>query len=1512
MGETRISPNLDDHPKIVRAMTAIVTTLVLALSITVTAAAPSALAASTCGLTINPIVCENSKPGTSPAIWDIDGAGDDSIQGFSTDISVNVGSTIGFKVDTDASAYTITIFRTGWYQGLGARQIATVTPSARLPQIQPQCVSDATTELYDCGNWGLSASWDVPADAVSGVYIALLHRNDRDDSSHITFIVRNQASQSPVLFQTSDPTWQAYNTYGGSDFYQGAANGRAYKISYNRPVATRGPYLGRDFYFANEYPMVRFLEKNGYDVSYFSGVDTDRFGSTLTNHKVFLSVGHDEYWSTGQRANVEAARNAGVNLQFLSGNEVYWHTRYESSVAGTSTSYRTIVSYKETWNNQKIDPSPTWTGTWRDPRFASQANGAGIPENALTGTMYQSNFSDLPVKVSATEGKTRLWRNTSLASLPAGSTASLAPHTIGYESNEDVDNGFRPAGIIRLSTTTGAVPQYMQDFGNTVAEGTTTHHLTLYRAPSGALVFSAGSVQWTWGLDQTHDGDGAAADVRMQQAEVNLLADMGAQPATRASNLVAATASTDRTAPATTITSPAQGAAIANGTRVTITGTATDSAGKVAGVEVSTDGGTSWRAATGTTAWTYSYIQQGTGAVPIKARAIDDSANYSSTPATVTVQVGGPFTVFGQETPAIVDSGDTQPVELGLRFTPSIDGYISGVRFYKSTANTGIHTGSLWSAAGVRLANVTFTGESASGWQTASFATPVAVTAGQNYVVSYSDPGGHYAATSFAWSYRGRTAAPLTVAGGFGSQPAGVYNTSVGAFPTDSYNQSNYYVDAVFTTTDASPLVASSQWPLPGSSSVPATTTISAVLSKNVTASMVSFTVVDQLGATVPGTTSYAATTRTATFTPTSALNGFVKYTVTLTAKDTGGVSLSAGGTWSFTTVKPATAEGVCPCGLFTDATVPTVLQAADAIPVTLGVHFTSSVAGQITGIRFYKAAGNTGTHTGTLWSSAGVALATATFSAESTSGWQTVTFTNPVTIAAGTDYVASYATTVGAYSLTPGAFDGAGVTRGPLTAGNAAGAFSYQGGFPGSRSTSNYLVDVVFMSAPSSISLVSTAPANGSTAVDPGTAISVTVSAALAPGYSLTATANGTAIAGVTSLSSDGKTVTLTPNAPLPNSATVVAKLMNATSTTGASLPTTSWSFTTMTGAPADTFTVLGNAVPAVVAATDDAAAVELGMSFSTSQPGKVTAIRFYKGATNTGTHKGSLWSASGARLAQITFTGESATGWQTAQLSTPVTLTVGTTYVVSYLAPRGNYSYTSAYFAQPKTSGPLTAGSTNNGRYFYGATGGFPSYSWNASNYFVDVVFLPDAVAPPVTPPVTPPPTDPPPSDPPTTPPATATSIFPSDAIPANASWPEGGPIQVGVRFTSAKAGTITSIRFYKGPGNTGTHEVYLWTAAGQQLGTATAVDETADGWQTATFTTPISIAAGVEYRATYLAPVGRYAVDLNGLATAITSGPLSTPASGGTYSYGTGAPTGTAPHNYWVDVNFIPASP
>ena len=442
-------------------------------------------------------------------------------------------------------------------------------------------------------------------------------------------------------FQTSDTTWQAYNSWGGNSLYTGAPAGRAYKVSYNRPFNTRVVANGQDWLFNAEYPMVRWLESNGYDVSYTTGVDSDRRGALIQNHRVFLSVGHDEYWSGAQRTNVETARDSGVNLAFFSGNEIFWKTRWEPSIDGSGQAYRTLVSYKETLEGAIIDPqSPTWTGTWRDPRFSPPADG-GRPENSLTGVMFKVNAGTSAIRVPAEDGKMRFWRNTSIANLAPGTFATLADSTLGYEWNSDFENDFRPPGLVRMSTTTESGVDVLLDYGSSYGPGTATHHLTLYKHPGGALVFGAGTIQWSWGLDVNHDRGGATVpDVRMQQATVNLLADMAAQPVTLQSGLVPAVASSDSTAPSSSIAAPADGANVTVGNPVTISGTATDTGGGVVGaVEVSTDGGATWRPAAGRENWSFSWTPASSGPVTILSRAADDSGNLEVPGAGISVTV---------------------------------------------------------------------------------------------------------------------------------------------------------------------------------------------------------------------------------------------------------------------------------------------------------------------------------------------------------------------------------------------------------------------------------------------------------------------------------------------------------------------------------------------------------------------------------------------------------------------------------------------------------------------------------------------------------------------------------------------------------------------------------------------------------------------------------------------------------------------------------------------------------
>jgi len=951
-------------------------------------------AAAVAGGCANPIVCENQLPGTPPSDWSIVEPGDPSIVGFATEVSVNVGETVHFKVNTNASAYHIDILRMGWYQGNGARKIvAGLRPSARLPQKQPNCIIDNsnTTGLIDCGNWAESASWDVPATAVSGVYLARLVRDDSSaGSSYIFFNVRNDASRADIVYQTSDTTRAAYNTYGGNSLYQcqvACPPGNphqykgAYKISFNRPNVAVSQGMEYSF-FSAEFQLVEFLEANGYDVTYISGVDTDRAGALLKNHRLFISSGQDEYWSGAQRANVEAARdgNPVVNLAFFSGNEVFWKTRYEASIDGRKSAYRTLVTYKETHFDAPRDPldPPIWTGTWRDGRFSPPGDG-GRPENGLTGTIFtvDSPGGDFPIEVPAADGKMRFWRNSAVAAQSAGQTVTLSPNTLGYEWDEDLDNGARPAGIVHLSTTTHNVPRHVVDTGSTEVPGAATHHLTLHRAASGALVFGAGTVQWSWGLEGSPDGS-APANASMQQATVNLLADMGVQPATLIAQLTPASISTDSTAPVSVISSPSAGTTVQTNSVVTIIGTASDSGGGVVGgVEVSTDGGTSWHPASGRESWIYQWTPTSPGSYTLRSRAVDDSANLETPSSAVTVSVGArscPCTIWPSTVvPSVTSDSDNAAVEVGVKFFADTSGTISAIRFFKSTANVGPHVASLWSANGTLLAQATFTNESASGWQQVNFATPVNISAGTHYVASYHTASGHYADDTGYFAASNFDNPPLHAIKDGTDGGNGVYMYSPdSAFPSNRFQSSNYWVDVVFNP-----------------------------------------------------------------------------------AGQSGGDN--------------------CPCSLWQASAQPVLAAEDDSSAVELGVKFRSDFNGLITGVRFYKSASNTGTHVGNLWSAGGTLLATATFTNESASGWQQVTFANPVAITAGTTYVASYHTNKGHYADDADYFTNTGLDSGPLHAlrdgvqgPNGVYAYGASSIFPTSGwRTSNYWVDVIFQRSP-------------------------------------------------------------------------------------------------------------------------------------------------------------------------------------------------------------------------------------------------------------------------------------------------------------------------------------------------------------------------------------------------------------------------------------------------------------
>lgn len=434
---------------------------------------------------------------------------------------------------------------------------------------------------------------------------------------------------------------------------------------------------------------------------------------------------------------------------------------------------------------------------------------------------------------------------------------------------------------------------------------------------------------------------------------------------------------------------------------------------------------------------------------------------------------------------------DGSDVELGFKFIPSVNGTISGVRFYKQGSMGGTHVGRLWQSDGTPMANATFT-ETASGWQSVSFSSPVTVTAGTTYVASVTMNDGRYIATPNYFTSN-IVNGPLTAPSGPSSGGNGVFNVTAGTFPsTGSGNNANYWIDVAFFATD--PPTVTTVAPANSATNVEPGDTVSAVFDQSMNAASFtssSFTVKDSNQNVVAGTYSYDAVTKKASFAPTEGYSTNMTYTATLkgggsgsTVKNAGDIPLASDYTWTFTT----STTNTCPCSL-KDLAAPVNAGTFDDTGTSeLGVKVKPSTNGYITALRFYKPIISTETtHTGNIWSSTGTKLATVTFSDESDYGWQEARLSSPLRVSEDQLYIISYGTTTSVYVASQGALTGTTFGSGYLKAyadqsseNTATGSTTRNGVFTatagnypnnGSTNGSYYWIDAVFSVASSSSS---------------------------------------------------------------------------------------------------------------------------------------------------------------------------------------------------------------------------------------------------------------------------------------------------------------------------------------------------------------------------------------------------------------------------------------------------------
>lgn len=485
----------------------------------------------------NAIALENARTGIfEPDIRSLSGFGSVQNMGFSRRISKNIGERMEFSCTGPGSQ--IDIYRVGYY---GNRTLRLVVTIPNTPTDQPDSIDIPNSNgAKTCTNWSVTAYWDIPMESVSGFYLAVYRNDAGSNPFYIPFIVRDDAAESDVLYKTSDSTWaSAYNHYGspsdlngknlyGSGSGLGQIGDRSFCVDYHRPILTRRD-VPQTYWMACELPLIRFLERSGYSVKYTTCVDLDQDAETqLSKTKIFLSSGHDEYWSRAMRTGIENWRDtkAGRSL-FLSGNEVLWKSEYQhSGDRSTLWCRKDTMPGPGSHNAGQAFIPGEWQGTWKDTRWSQNE-----PEWLLTGTDFRMNGVndfDPTIPTNPYSGHP-VWGGSSL------NDGDLTfQRAMGFEA--DSIRPTQPDQSVKvLASYTRDIPgMYADDNGQTYSNnGVLNWGIVSQRYLGGGLTVGFGTCQWSWLLDNEHDrGLRNEVSIDAQKFTTNLLHDLGATPAT--------------------------------------------------------------------------------------------------------------------------------------------------------------------------------------------------------------------------------------------------------------------------------------------------------------------------------------------------------------------------------------------------------------------------------------------------------------------------------------------------------------------------------------------------------------------------------------------------------------------------------------------------------------------------------------------------------------------------------------------------------------------------------------------------------------------------------------------------------------------------------------------------------------------------------------------------------------------------------------------------------------------
>jgi hypothetical protein len=457
------------------------------------------------------VIEENRKAGT--ADWHLTGPlSRGEIEGYADATSVNRGQSVRLFVSTEASTYRVEAYRIGWY---GGRQGRLVWRSGVLNGVrQADARVDPTTNMAEA-RWSPSVSVSVDRSWPPGNYLfKLVAANGY--SQYVPLTVRDDESRAALLVVNAVTTWQAYNRWGGHSLYEGidgsgttSASGRAEVVSFDRPY---GNDSGAGDYLGNELPMISLLEKEGYDLNYWTDIDLHSRSGQLANHKALLTLGHDEYWSKEMRDGVEAARDRGMNLAFFGANAVFRAIRLDPSDLGPN---RRQVNYRVASADplEGIDDSRV-TVSWREPPL-------NRPESSLVGAFYQCN----PVEADFVVADAAAWvfAGTGLRN------GDRIHDLVGPEYDRYDVNAPLPPGPVQVLAHSPLRCGGRASFSD----------MTYYSTRSGAGVVATGTNWWISRLNPACPPSDGCYDQRVARVTRNILDAFAAGPAGRAHPSVA-------------------------------------------------------------------------------------------------------------------------------------------------------------------------------------------------------------------------------------------------------------------------------------------------------------------------------------------------------------------------------------------------------------------------------------------------------------------------------------------------------------------------------------------------------------------------------------------------------------------------------------------------------------------------------------------------------------------------------------------------------------------------------------------------------------------------------------------------------------------------------------------------------------------------------------------------------------------------------------------------------------